>query len=97
MLEDTRTPEERRELFEESSIAQLIETDGWALVRDRAMQYVATLESVRTLPEGTNQDVGEEAKVRAKAIGIFMTWLNDIESIGEAKLQDAPPEYIRYE
>jgi len=99
MSEDSRTAEEKLELIEESRLAELVDTEGWAIVKRRALEYVETLESVKTLPAGTNEEVGEEAKVRARVIGLFLTWLNDIESVKEAKLQDIgtpPPDYIRF-
>lgn len=99
MSEDSRTPEEKLELIEESRLAQLVDSEGWAIARKRAMDYIETLESVKTIPNGTNEQVGEEAKVRARVIGIFLTWLNDIESVKEAKLQDIAsqtPDYVRF-
>jgi hypothetical protein len=99
MSEDSRTAEEKLELIEESRLAELVDTEGWAIVKRRALEYVETLESVKTLPAGTNEEVGEEAKVRARVIGLFLTWLNDIESVKEAKLQDISsqqPDYIRF-
>lgn len=85
--------EEKLEKIEEARITELVATEGWQAVKSRALQYVETLESVKTLPSGTNAEVGEEAKVRARAIGLFLTWLNDIESVAEAKFQDEQSEY----
>jgi hypothetical protein len=98
-MSDVSNTEEQLELIQESQLARFVDTEEWALIKRRALDYVDTLESVKTLPNGSNEEVGEEAKVRARVIGLFLTWLNDIESVKEAKLQDistAAPDYIRF-
>lgn len=80
--------EEQVERIEESRIAELLASEAWALVRERLVMDCEALESVRTLTGRTNEEIGEEARVRSAAIGLVLGWLNEIESIAEAKLQD---------
>lgn len=91
---------EQVENIEEARIASLLDSEGWQLVRKKLVDYIETIESVKTLPNGSNEQVGEEAKVRARVIQTLLIWLNDIESIREARQQNSelPPQddYIRF-
>lgn len=84
--------EETKDDIQENQIAELANSVGWSLAKERLNSYIAALESVSTLPQGSNELVGEEAKVRARAIGLVQTFIGDIEGVREAKDQDANVE-----
>lgn len=90
--------EDKLEQLQESQITEMLNSEGWKLARERLLTDCEVLESVRTLPSGTNAEIGEEAKVRSAAIGLVIGWIDQLESIKEAKLQDIEgnqPDYIR--
>jgi hypothetical protein len=91
--------EERTENIEEARISAMLDSEGWQLAKTKLLEYVDTLDNIKTLPDGTNERVGEEAKVRARVVTTLLIWLADLEAIKSAHLQGTPtpnhPEYIR--
>lgn len=72
------------EYAEEQRLAEWIRSDEWGAIKGKLMTYIEALESVNLLDDTlSNERVGEEAKVRSKAIRLVLSWLADIEGIEE--------------
>jgi len=91
--------EEKLEISEEARIARFVDTEDWKLVKEKLDRYTEALRDLTALPDATNEQVGEEAKIRARAIGLVNTWIAEIENIAEFKKQDLNtqehPSYIK--
>lgn len=91
--------EEQRENIEEARISAMLESEGWQLAKAKLLDYIDTLDNIKTLPDGPNERVGEEAKVRARVVTTLLIWLSDLEAVKSAHLQGAEqsrhPDYIR--
>lgn len=86
---------EQNEYAQEYKIAEWVRSDEWKYVKETLLSYITTLESVNLLDDTLpNERVGEEAKVRSKAIRLVLSWIADVEGIRERQEQeqDVPKE-----
>lgn len=69
---------------EEYKIAEWVRSDEWKTVKGKLLEYMTALESVNLLDDSlSNELVGQEAKVRSKALRLVLSWIADIEGIEE--------------
>lgn len=73
--------ETARALATNLEVRNMVESEGWKIVKQMLIERIALLSSVTTLPENmTNEQIGQEAMFRAKTISVVMDWLGAIES-----------------
>lgn len=81
--------DEKNEYEEEYRLAEWVRSDEWGAIKGKLMTYVEALESVNLLDDTLpNERVGEEAKVRSKAIRLVLSWIADVEGIEEQQKQE---------
>jgi len=79
---------EKDEYAEEYRLAEWVRSEEWQNIRGKLLSYIEALESVNLLDDTlTNERVGEEAKVRSKAIRLVLSWIADVEGIEEQQRQ----------
>lgn len=79
---------EENEYEQERRLAEWVRSDEWQFIRGKLLQYTEALESVNLLDDTlSNERVGEEAKVRSKAIRLVLSWIADVEGIEEQQRQ----------
>lgn len=72
--------ETARALATNLEVRNMVESEGWKIVKQMLIERIALLSSVTTLPENmTNEQIGQEAMFRAKTISVVMDWLGAIE------------------
>lgn len=72
--------ETARALATNLEVRNMVESEGWRVVKQMLIERIALLSSVTTLPENmTNEQIGQEAMFRAKTISVIMNWLEAIE------------------
>ena len=86
----------KNEFADEYKIAEWVRSDEWKHVKELLIGYITALESVNLLDDSLpNERVGEEAKVRSKAIRLVLSWIADVEGIEERQRQ--PIEVVEEE
>jgi hypothetical protein len=79
---------EQNEYAEEYRLAEWVRSDEWQHIKKTLLDYITALESVNLLDDTLpNERVGEEAKVRSKAIRLVLSWIADVEGIRERQEQ----------
>lgn len=77
----------------EAVLAEWVRSNEWKTIRSKMVEYCTALESVNLLDDSLpNERVGEEAKVRAKAIRLVLSWIADVEGIEERQKEPISEE-----
>ncbi len=66
-------------LSEGEQIANLVQSDGWRLVRMRLFNKITDLNSVLGITGKTNEEILRELGVRQEAVKTLFDWLREIE------------------
>lgn len=73
-------PETARALAANLEVRNMVESEGWRIVKQMLIERVALLSSVTSIPEDMSmEDIGRETVFRAKTISVIMDWLGAIE------------------
>lgn len=69
-------------MSKEKQLADWVNGEEWQTIRGKLTEYMNALESVHYLDIAkTNEEVGQEAKVRSKALRLVESWISDVETI----------------
>jgi hypothetical protein len=89
--------------LESSKIFRIVHSEDYQFIKAKLTSLMAALDSINTLPQGlSNEQMGEEAKVRLKAQSLVKSWFDVLESESESfeqvqKLKETPKFIVNYE
>lgn len=93
----------KQQIAEGEKATRLLENEDWRWAREKLEGFITALDSISTLQDGTNEVVGEEAKVRKKAQIMVLSWIQEIESLSqqtksfnESLWNNSPPKIINH-
>lgn len=72
------------QLVEGEKAIRLLASEEWKWAREKLEGYITANDSISTLPDTSNELMGESAKARKQAQKIILTWMQDIEGTAEA-------------
>lgn len=97
------TEETKQRLLEGERATRLLNSEDWHWAREKLEGFITAVDSVSTLPDKSDEEVGQEAKARKKAQVLVLSWIQEIESYSQAAKAfneslrtDGPPKIINH-
>jgi hypothetical protein len=75
--------ETSKQIEEGDRATRFLLSDEWLWAKEKLNSILQATDSISLLPDGNNEQVGEEAKVRKKASQLILAWVAELEGLSE--------------